>query len=135
MSHPTGAIARAEQVAATELDDRLFRTHFENLPGPAFIWLRDGDDFRLLAHNRAGAILEEDQMTPLIGGRASELYPDRPDILANLRYCVERGEVVQREVERRSRTGKKSDPEGRLCLDRRSGDHHPAGYRDHSRTR
>jgi two-component system, LuxR family, sensor kinase FixL len=107
LSHETRSIARA--APAAELDDRLFRTHFENLPGPAFIWRRDGDDFRLLAHNRAGAVLDESRMTPLIGGRASELYPDRPDVLADLRYCAEHGEIVQREAQHRSRTGKVGD--------------------------
>jgi PAS domain S-box-containing protein len=89
-------VARA--LPAAELDDRLFRTHFENLPGPAFIWRRDGGDFRLLAHNRAGARIAEDRSGSHVGRLASELYPDRPDILADLRVCAERGEVVHREA-------------------------------------
>ncbi|HET8697232.1 MAG TPA: PAS domain-containing protein [Gammaproteobacteria bacterium] len=109
MTHASGSIAGAVPLAAAKLDDRLFRTHFENLPGPAFIWQRDGNDFKLLAHNRAGAVLDEQTMTPRIGRRASEIYPDRPDLLADLRSCAERGEVVQREAQYRFRSGRVGD--------------------------
>jgi two-component system sensor kinase FixL len=95
----------ARAVPAAELDDRLFRTHFENLPGPAFIWRRDGDDFRLLAHNRAGAKIAEDRLGSHVGRLASDLYPDRPDLLADLRLCAESGEVVHREAVFRFRRG------------------------------
>jgi signal transduction histidine kinase len=100
------SIPLARAMPPAQLDDRLFRTHFENLPGPAFIWERDGDDFRLIAHNRAGATLAADEMASHIGSRASELYPDRPDILDDLRRCAERGEVVRRDAEFQFRTGK-----------------------------
>ena len=38
-------------------DGALFRVHFDNLPGPAYMWQRDGDEFRLVAHNRAAGAL------------------------------------------------------------------------------
>lgn len=104
MSHETLLTARA--APAAELDDRLFRMHFENLPGPAFIWRREGDDFRLIAHNRAGAQIAEDRMGSHLGSRASELYPERPDILADLRFCAERGDVVHREATFRFLSGR-----------------------------
>ncbi|HET8699027.1 MAG TPA: PAS domain-containing protein [Gammaproteobacteria bacterium] len=108
MSHASGSIAGGlvAGAAPAELDDRLFRTHFENLPGPAFIWRRDGDDFRLLAHNRAGAQIAEDQTGSHLGARASELYPERPDILEDLRRCADRGEIVRRETSFRFRSGR-----------------------------
>ncbi|HEX5049084.1 MAG TPA: PAS domain-containing protein [Gammaproteobacteria bacterium] len=104
MSFDKSPLARVA-AAPAELDDRLFRTHFDNLPGPAFIWQRDGDDFRLIAHNRAGAMIAADQAGSHVGRLASDLYPDRPDILADMRHCAETAEVVHREAAFRFRRG------------------------------
>ena len=87
------------------LDERVFRTHFDNLPGPAFIWRREGDDFRLIAHNRAGAAIGDRRMGPLIGGIASELYGDQPGILADLRACAAGGSVVRSEADFEATSG------------------------------
>jgi two-component system sensor kinase FixL len=87
---------------AGEVDDRIFRTHFENLPGPAFIWHREGEDFRLIAHNRAGASVGSS--SSFLGTAASALYADRPHILADLRASAE-GRVVRNESEFRFRDG------------------------------
>jgi PAS domain S-box-containing protein len=93
-----------------QLDDRLFRTHFDNLPGAAFIWQREGDDdFRLLAHNRAGAKIAADPTGSHVGRRASELYPDRPEVIADLRRCADSGEVVHREAVFGFRNGRVAD--------------------------
>lgn len=85
--------------SSAHLDDRVFRTHFDNLPGPAFIWRREGDDFRLLAHNRAGATIGNRLMGPLVGSTASELYGDYPDILGDLLTCAATGRVLRREAD------------------------------------
>jgi two-component system CheB/CheR fusion protein len=91
--------------ATVELTDRLFRTHFENLPDPAFMWRRDGDDFRLVAHNRAGAVVSEVAVGNFIGIRASELYKDQPDVAATLHGCADSGMVVNREFDYRYSSG------------------------------
>lgn len=90
---------------AAELTDRLFRTHFENLPDPAFMWRRDGDDFRLVAHNRAGAFVSEVAVGDFIGVCASELYKDQPDVAASLHGCADSGMVVEREFDYRYSSG------------------------------
>jgi two-component system, LuxR family, sensor kinase FixL len=100
MGHAASAAGSSDH-----LDDRVFRTHFDNLPGPAFMWRREGDDFRLIAHNRAGAAIGNRRMGPFIGGTASELYGNHPDILADLRACAAAGKVLRREAEYEVRGG------------------------------
>ena len=56
-----------------ELDDVVFRTHFDSLPGPAYIWRRDGEDFRLIAHNRAGATIGQQRMESAIDRKSTRL--------------------------------------------------------------
>jgi len=56
---------------ALPIRERLFRGHFEKMPGPAFIWQRVGTDFKLIAHNEA----EKDKDAELAetAGQALEL--------------------------------------------------------------
>jgi two-component system, LuxR family, sensor kinase FixL len=88
-----------------EVDDRLFRLHFDNLPGPAFLWQRDGEDFRLIAYNRAGALVGARDVDSVLGTSASELYADRPDILAHIKSSADDGVALRRETDFRFRDG------------------------------
>jgi PAS domain S-box-containing protein len=78
--------------------DNLFRTHFDNLPLPAYLWGRSGADFVLLAHNRAAAALHFSEVTALIGISVRDL-PGTFDLLPDLELSAARGIVVKREVE------------------------------------
>ena len=64
---------RARGFVRAPSDDALFRAHFENLPGPAYMWRRDGGDFRLIAHNRAAGALHFSNVAELLGVSAHEL--------------------------------------------------------------
>jgi PAS domain S-box-containing protein len=77
----------------------LFRAHFERLPGPAYIWERHGDDFRLIAHNRAAAELPLTRITELLGTAARDLFAGQPQVLADLYECARTGNTVARQTE------------------------------------
>jgi two-component system sensor kinase FixL len=82
------------------LDNRLFHRHFENLPGPAFIWQRMGSDFQLIAYNHAAAANPVGPgIAPLIGNRASRVMVDNPTFVLDLAQCEETASVVMREVD------------------------------------
>lgn len=81
------------------LDGGLFRAHFQNLPGPAYIWRRCGDDFELIAHNRAALGLANGDVRDLLGCRMRELFKDRPDIIASINRCADEQTVVVQETE------------------------------------
>ena len=83
-------------------DDRLFRVHFDNLPGPAYMWQRDGDDFRLIAHNRAAGALPFSNVAKFVGMSVRELQRgSNHDMHADLELCAARGVIIRREVDHR----------------------------------
>jgi two-component system sensor kinase FixL len=90
--------------SAGEVDDQLFRLHFDNLPGPAYIWRRAGEDFRLIAYNRAGAHVGAN-VDSVLGTAASQLYSDRPDILDHLQSSADGRVVLHRETDLQFRDG------------------------------
>ncbi len=83
-------------------DDSLFRIHFESLPGPAYIWQRAGDDFVLVALNRAAGALPFSRIEEHLGKRVTELQkPANYDLRRDLEHCAARGVIVRREVDYR----------------------------------
>lgn len=94
--------ARSTAVSTPLPDDSLFRTHFENLPGPAYIWERTGDDFVLVAHNRAAGALQFSRVADYIGMRVSDLQKHYgQDLRRDLELCATRGITVRREADLR----------------------------------
>jgi PAS domain S-box-containing protein len=78
----------------------LFRAHFDNLPGPSYIWQRcSADDFRLIAHNRAAARLGNGEIRGLLGVRTSELFKNRPDIRATIVQSARHREITVQETD------------------------------------
>jgi PAS domain S-box-containing protein len=78
--------------------ENLFRTHFDNLPLPAYLWARSAGDFVLLAHNRAAAAPHFSEVAHLVGISAREL-PGDYRLLTDLELSAARGIVVKREVD------------------------------------
>ena len=107
-----GAEVGEDRAAAIEWlfggpDESLFRTHFENLPGPAYIWRRHGDDFVLIAHNKAGAERVRVKASELHLGASVRalLGDDRDDVMKRVHQCVDNGEVTRYENDFRYRSG------------------------------
>jgi two-component system sensor kinase FixL len=95
-------IGRSSGGFAALPDQDLFRVHFENLPRPAYIWRRQGDDFVLIAFNRAAGGLEYSNVAALVGKTATELQAGAShDLFADLERCATHGVIVKREVEYR----------------------------------
>lgn len=80
-------------------DGGLFRAHFEHLPGPAYIWRRSGDDFELIAHNRAALGVADGDVRDLLGSRAGDLFEDRPDIVESIHECANTQSIMVQETD------------------------------------
>lgn len=80
-------------------DEGLFRVHFDNLPRPAYIWRRQGNDFVLIAYNRAAGTLPHSNVAALVGKTASDLQAGSShDLFADLERCATNNVVVKREI-------------------------------------
>ena len=81
-------------------DQDLFRVHFDNLPRPAYIWRRDGDDFALVAYNRAASEVPYSDVASLLGKTASDLRAESShDLFGDLEHCARERVILKREAE------------------------------------
>jgi PAS domain S-box-containing protein len=86
-------------VAAIPFADPL-RVHFENLPGPAYLWQRSGDDFVLVAYNSAAAEVSASRITKLLGCGTDEVTGQGAgQARAALAKCLEERTVVSFETD------------------------------------
>jgi PAS domain S-box-containing protein len=95
-------IGRSSGTFAELPDQDLFRVHFDNLPRPAYIWRRKGDDFVLITYNRAAGDLQCSNVAALVGKTASELQAgSNHDLFADLERCATHNVIVKREIQYR----------------------------------
>jgi PAS domain S-box-containing protein len=101
-ARPLAELPRLDATDGSLFDARLFRVHFDNLPGPAYMWQRAGDDFQLIAYNRAAEALPFSRTGRFIGMEAGVLQAGTPhDMLSDLECCARTGTVLRRTVEHR----------------------------------
>jgi PAS domain S-box-containing protein len=89
--------------ALRESEER-FRTQYENIPLPTYTWQSVGDDFVLLAYNRAAEEYTHGRVAELIGKSATELYADSPEVTNYLRRCYLERTAFSEEMLYRFRT-------------------------------
>ncbi len=58
--------------AASPVADPL-RAHFENLPGPAYLWQRSGDDYVLAGYNEAATKVPQTMIATMLGRRIDQV--------------------------------------------------------------
>ena len=93
---------RAEEALRTS--EERFRKQYKGMPVPTYSFGQAGDDFVLQDYNDAADSVAEGRMGDWLGKGAAELYPDQPDILADLRTCVAEQRTLRREAPDQSGT-------------------------------
>ncbi|MFP4500964.1 MAG: PAS domain-containing protein [Candidatus Hydrogenedentota bacterium] len=89
---------RAVRIALKTSEAR-FRAVYENSPMPQFTWQRRHDYMMLVACNDAAVAATNGACLDNLGGTAATLYADRPDIVEDLRRCVEQRTSTARDME------------------------------------
>ena len=85
-------------MAASSVADSL-RTHFENLPGPAYLWQKSGDDYVLAAYNEAATRVPSSRISSLLGCRIGQVTGVQAgEARAALDRCLAEGRVVRTET-------------------------------------
>lgn len=92
-----GEIRRARR-SVTESVSRV-SAYFEEMPTPAYLWRREGDDLILRRFNKAATARWGDSTDDLIGSRACVLCADRPDVIADITRCLEEQVSITRETD------------------------------------
>ena len=85
-------------------EHRFYRSYFKNLPGQAYIWLRRDGTFVLADFNDAAIRPGGSRPADYLGVGVEEMYPDRPDIVADMERAFSEEGAVQREMDYRFRT-------------------------------
>ena len=71
---------------------------FEALPNPTYLWRIDGEDLVLERFNAAALDATAGRVAALVGARATELYAEEPDVVADLRRFAHSPGRLQREM-------------------------------------
>ncbi len=96
----TFEIGRSPGGVASLADQDLFRVHFDNLPRPAYIWRREGNDFALVAYNRAASEVPYSDVASLLGKTATDLQAESAhELFADLEHCARQRVILKREAE------------------------------------
>jgi PAS domain S-box-containing protein len=87
------------------IDESLFRAHFENLPGPAYIWRREGSDFKLVACNKAAVERVRTMAREFVVGCSAAALQQGLDFVGVLENCLVRGRTQRLEIDYQYRSG------------------------------
>ena len=99
-------IGRSSGGLAALTDQDLFRVHFENLPRPAYIWRREGEDFALVAYNRAASEVPYSNVASLLNMTAKDLRAaSTQNLFGDLEHCARERVILKREADFRYTTG------------------------------
>jgi diguanylate cyclase (GGDEF)-like protein len=83
----------------------LLQAQYDGIPVPCYTWRYEGGQFLLERANRAAFAQADGRLQMLIGGHVDDVYPDRPDIRADLGLALGERRTVRREMEHTLLTG------------------------------
>lgn len=87
---------RSSAENALRHSEQKFRNVYAGLPIPMFTWQAQGEWFVLVDYNTAGNELTNENFREYLGRRASDIYPEMPEIYDDLRTCLVNKRTEQR---------------------------------------
>lgn len=88
----------AERTRELAESEARFRAQYKGIPVPTYSWRKVGDDFVLVDYNDATETFTRGTVVNLVGRKASEVYRERPDILADFSRCSQEQRIIEREM-------------------------------------
>src|SRR4051794_28526726 len=80
-------------------DPDPLQAQYDGIPVPCYTWRADGETFVLERANRAAYERAAGRLEPLIGKRFDAVYPDRPDIAADIARSLAERRTARREMD------------------------------------
>lgn len=90
-------LQRSHAENALQQSEIRFDELYKNTPIPSNIWRYDDGDFVLIDYNKAADMQANDRVLDFLGQRATTLFQDFPDIIADFHLCYEQQQVVRQE--------------------------------------
>ncbi|MFX1530044.1 MAG: PAS domain S-box protein [Promethearchaeota archaeon] len=78
--------------------EEMFKALYKEGPIAAYTWEKLNEDFVLIDFNNAAENLTHGNVMNVLGHKASEMYKDRLDILADLHKCFDEKTHIRREI-------------------------------------
>lgn len=90
-------VQQREEERLRQTKNRL-KMQYKGIPVPTYSWQRVGADFVLVDYNDAAEKANHGRITDLMGRPASEVFKDRPQVLADFHRCYADRITVKREA-------------------------------------
>ncbi|MCB0208967.1 MAG: PAS domain S-box protein [Anaerolineae bacterium] len=74
------------------------KSQYKGIPVPTYAWQRTGNDFVMVDYNDAAEKANHGRIADLMGRPASEVFKDRPQVLADFHRCYAEKTTVKREA-------------------------------------
>ncbi|MCB0192063.1 MAG: PAS domain S-box protein [Anaerolineae bacterium] len=74
------------------------KSQYKGIPVPTYAWQRTGNDFIMVDYNDAAEKANHGRIADLMGRPASEVFKDRPQVLADFHRCYAEQTTVKREA-------------------------------------
>jgi PAS domain S-box-containing protein len=84
--------------AALRESEERFRSQFQSIPAPTYIWKQAGDDFELTDYNDAAAKITEGKIVSYVGRHAQDMYRHAPEIIRDMKECLRKKTTIRREM-------------------------------------
>jgi len=68
--------------------EEKYRTLFQGVPNPVYMWQHIGEEIVLVDHNQAALKMTYGNVGKFVGFTAKEMYKNEPEILQNLEKCI-----------------------------------------------
>jgi PAS domain S-box-containing protein len=91
-----GKTARAEEALAHS--EERFKSQFQHLPIPTYIFKWNGSDLALLEFNAAGDAITQGSVRNFVGTPARKMHAGRPQIIEDLHRCFTERTTIKRQM-------------------------------------